>query len=154
MFAIETSTGFSGVCGLTDIDQTNSRAEFSLYIAPKKQKTGLAQEALKLLLEYGFNTLGLNRIWGEVFGNNEKAMHIFKKFGFVEEGIRHDFYFRDGQFINALLISVNSAGFYSAISSPERFFDIKKPSRKRSGENEIINFPENKTKEVRPGGNE
>lgn len=112
MFTIEVGSGFAGVCGLTDIDMVNRRAEFSLYIAPKKQKAGLGQEALCQLLEYGFNDLGLNRIWGEVYDGNDKALHIFKKLGFLQEGVRREFYFRDGRHIDAHLISINRAGYY------------------------------------------
>lgn len=111
MFTIELGSSFAGVCGLTDIDLVNSRAEFSLYISPKRQRAGLGENALILLLDYGFDVLGLNRIWGEVFDGNDKALHIFKKLGFLKEGIRREFYYRGGRHIDAHLVSINRAGF-------------------------------------------
>lgn len=102
--------GFVGVCGLTDIDLVNQRAEFSLYIGPKFHGLGYGTKALKELLKVGFNRYPLNSIWGEVFDNNP-AMKIFEKIGFAKEGIRKEFYFRDGKFIDAHLISINRKEF-------------------------------------------
>lgn len=94
-----------GVCGLTDIDQLNQRAEFSLYIFPSYQSSGYGKSALKTLIEHGFSNLNLNRIWGETFDGNP-ASETFKVCGFEFEGTRKDFYFRQGRFIDAHLYSI------------------------------------------------
>jgi RimJ/RimL family protein N-acetyltransferase len=67
MYSIQGANGFLGVCGLTDIDRVNQRAEFSLYIAPDYQGRGYATAALKTLLSHGFMNQNLNVIWGETF---------------------------------------------------------------------------------------
>lgn len=101
-----------GVCGLTSIDLVNRRAEFSLYIGPEFQGNGYALEALQLLFYHGFRELGLNRIWGETFADNP-AMNIFtKKLGMEVEGTRREFYFRDGHFIDAHLVSLRASDFH------------------------------------------
>jgi ribosomal-protein-alanine N-acetyltransferase len=94
-----------GVCGLTSIDLINRRAEFSLYIAPDAHGRGLGRAALRTLCLFGFLELGLNIIWGESFEKN-KAVEIFKAVGFSHEGVRRDFYFKDGRFISADLWSL------------------------------------------------
>jgi RimJ/RimL family protein N-acetyltransferase len=94
-----------GVCGFTSIDWVNRRAEFSLYIAPDKQGKGLGERALRALCDHGFNVLNLNMIWGEAFEGNP-AIQMFKRVGFKEEGVRREFYFRDGEFVNAILFSL------------------------------------------------
>lgn len=43
-----------GMCGLTDIDRLNQRAEFSLYIRPDYHNKGYGNKALKTLLSHGF----------------------------------------------------------------------------------------------------
>jgi RimJ/RimL family protein N-acetyltransferase len=96
---------YVGVCGLTSIDLWNRRAEFSCYIAPTWQNKGYATKALKTLFRHGFENLGLNIIWGESFDGN-RAMNIFRKLGMKDEGIRRDFYFKKGRFIDAHLISI------------------------------------------------
>lgn len=94
-----------GVCGLTSIDWVNRRAEFSLYIGPKYQSMGYGELALRALIQHGFDRLNLNSIWGEVFAGNP-AMKTFLKVGFRNEGRRKQFYFRDGKYIDAHLISI------------------------------------------------
>lgn len=96
-----------GVCGLTSIDPWNRRAEFSLYIGPEHQGKGLARSALKTMFTHGFKTLNLHLIWGESFAGN-KACELFKKIGMTMEGIRRDFYFRGGRYLDAHLFSVRA----------------------------------------------
>jgi len=97
-----------GVCGLTSIDPWNHRAEFSLYIAPDHQGEGLGSQALQTLLDHAFDTLGINLVWGESFEGNA-ACRMFEKIGFQKEGVRRDFYYRDGRYLDAHLFSVKRA---------------------------------------------
>lgn len=94
-----------GVCGLTDIDRVNSRAEFSLYIGPDYQGKGYATRALASLLDRAFKVENLNLVWGETFEGNP-AYKIFEKLGMECEGVRQQFYYREGKYINALLYSI------------------------------------------------
>ncbi len=107
MMASDKDSGPIGVCGFTSIDLYNRRAEFSLYVAPRAQKNGFGRVALSLLLDHGFKNLGLNLIWGESFDQNP-ATQLFDKLGFVKEGTRRQFYFRDGKLIDAHLYSLTS----------------------------------------------
>lgn len=105
MFEIHKDGNLVGVCGLTDIDLLYRRAEFSIYIGPEFQGKGYSREALDLLFDYGFNTLNLNLIWGETFSNNH-AQHLFEKIGMKKEGVRRQFYFKDGRYIDCILYSI------------------------------------------------
>jgi len=95
----------SGVCGLTSIDLVNARAEFSLYIFPTDHRQGLGRGALKTLLDYGFKELNLHQIWGETFDGNP-AMRLFTDLGFKKDGTLRDFYFKNGEYIDAHRISI------------------------------------------------
>lgn len=99
-----------GVCGLTDIDLINQRAEFSLYIGPEFHGHGYGKQALQLLCHHGFNAYPLNVIWGESFSGNQ-AMKTFEEIGFKKEGVRRDFYFREGKHIDAVLFSIKKNEF-------------------------------------------
>lgn len=98
-------TELVGVSGLTSIDYRNSRAEFSLYIAPQYQRQGYGRQALALLLAHGFANLGINLIWGETIDGNP-ASKIFEKLGMVKEGTRRAFYWKDNRFVDAHLYSI------------------------------------------------
>jgi RimJ/RimL family protein N-acetyltransferase len=107
MYLIKAGDVPVGVCGLTSIDLSNRRAEFSLYIAPGHHRCGYGRKALSTLLSHGFRNLGLNLIWGESFRGNP-ACQMFAGMGFVCEGARREFYFKDGKFIDALLYSITA----------------------------------------------
>lgn len=49
--------------------------------------------------------LGLTRMELEVFVDNEPAIHLYKKFGFEVEGTRVAFAFRDGQYVDTLMMA-------------------------------------------------
>lgn len=89
-----------GVCGFTDLDYFNQRAEFSLYIIPGHRRQNYGERGLRTLVEHGFKNFNLNMIWGETFEGNPAA-GIFEKIGFNRTGYRPDFYFKDGKFIDA-----------------------------------------------------
>lgn len=110
MFAMEDGDIPIGVCGLTDIDWVNRRAEFSLYVRPGNQGQGYGKQGLQMLLNYGFDVLNLNRIWGETFEDNP-ALKLFESLGFEEEGIRKEFYYRDGKYIDCHLVSISREQF-------------------------------------------
>lgn len=105
MYAIKVDNILVGVCGFTDIDLINQRAEFSLYIGPTHQGNGYGKEALKLLCWHGFNSYPFKIIWGESFDENP-AIKMFESIGFKHDGVRRDFYFIDSNHINAHLFSI------------------------------------------------
>lgn len=99
-----------GVCGLTSIDLANRRAEFSCYVAPDCQNGGIGRAALLTLFEHGFVDLGLNMIWGETFEGNP-AFNLFNSIGMKTEGVRRNFYWKDGRYLNAILVSMSADEF-------------------------------------------
>jgi L-phenylalanine/L-methionine N-acetyltransferase len=58
--------------------------------------TALMQAAVDLADKW----LNLTRLELEVYTDNEAALHLYKKFGFIIEGTLHQFAYRDGQFVN------------------------------------------------------
>ncbi len=105
MYSIIGGDHFVGVCGLTDIEPINRNAEFSLYISPDSQKEGFGVMALKTLLDLGFKWFNLNMIWGETFEGNH-ALKIFTSLGFKQDGIRRQFYYKNGKYLDCHLVSI------------------------------------------------
>lgn len=116
MFLVKNDDILLGVCGLTDIDLISRRAEFSLYIKSASQRQGSGRKALKTLFSFGFNELGLNRIWGETFEGNP-ALELFQSLGMKIEGVREEFYFKNGRFINSILISIGARQFTTSLDA-------------------------------------
>jgi RimJ/RimL family protein N-acetyltransferase len=110
MYSIINENNCVGICGFTDIDRLNRRAEFSLYIGPEYQRMGYAKDALKTLFSHGFLNHNLNVIWGETFEGNP-AYDMFLKLGMKHEGTRRQFYFKEGKHIDAHLVSMTRAEY-------------------------------------------
>jgi RimJ/RimL family protein N-acetyltransferase len=69
---------FIGMCGIENIEWENRLGEISIIIDPEKQHKGYGEQALKLLLEQGFNYLNLANIYGECYACNP-AMKFWVK---------------------------------------------------------------------------
>ena len=77
-----------GTIGLLNVDQKNSKAEYYIAMGEVAYKgRGAAKEASSLILEYGFEKLGLNRIYLFTEVENVAAQKLFESVGFVKEGV-------------------------------------------------------------------
>lgn len=87
-----------GITSLIQIDLKNRNAECIIDIGEKEYwGKGYGREALKLLLDYAFLEMNLHRVSLRVFSFNEKAIKLYEKLGFKQEGISRQFLFREGQ---------------------------------------------------------
>lgn len=69
----------------------DGKAEIGISITPRYQDKHYGTEALKTMIDYGFNELSLDEIYLIVFSNNHRAIHCYQKLGFVEYKIDDDF---------------------------------------------------------------
>lgn len=96
-----------GNCGFHNLDWRNRSVELGLFIGEKQLwGQGYGSDVLRLLLRHGFNTLNLNRIYLQVFENNLGAIRSYEKVGFVHEGRLRQDIFKEGQYLDVLVMSV------------------------------------------------
>ncbi|NND80548.1 MAG: GNAT family N-acetyltransferase [Maribacter sp.] len=94
-----------GLIDLFDFDPKNRRAGVGIVILTEKERNhGLGTEAIKLLIEYSFTTLGLRQLFANVLEDNAASLHLFKKIGFEEIGIKKDWIFSNEKFKNEVLL--------------------------------------------------
>ena len=87
-FGIEYKGELSGVIGLViQKDVYKKSAEIGYWIGEPFWGNGIATKAVELITEYGFNKLGLNRIYSGVFEYNVASMKVLEKNGYEKEGI-------------------------------------------------------------------
>jgi RimJ/RimL family protein N-acetyltransferase len=76
-----------GNIGFPRIDPLNRIGEIGLFIGNKEYwGKGYGVEAIKLILDYGFNILNLHNIYLRVYSYNKQAIRCYKKVGFKEVG--------------------------------------------------------------------
>jgi putative acetyltransferase len=65
---------------------------------------GVGTALMVALINLADNWLNLHRLELEVFVDNEPAIHLYQKFGFVIEGRLVDFAFRDGEYADVFVM--------------------------------------------------
>ncbi len=78
---------------------------------------GIFYEAFLLLLDYGFNVLGLHRITGGCNVNNKGIPKILEKIGYKKEGELRDSDYINGEFSNHLIYGIKREEFLDHIKS-------------------------------------
>jgi len=71
-------------------------------VAVAWQGRGIGSRLLAELLEIADNWMNLRRVELTVYTDNQPAIALYRKFGFVEEGTLRDYAFRDGVFADVL----------------------------------------------------
>lgn len=99
-----------GASGLLYINWVIRSADFSFYIGKDQvyvDDSEISIEAAKLLIDYGFNNLNLNKIWMELYEFDQKKLEFFSKnFNFKQDGLLRDNCFEGGKYWNSHIISL------------------------------------------------
>ncbi len=90
-----------GIISLNNIDYINRKAEFSVIIGDRDaQNVVIFTESCKLLLNHGFYSLNLNRIYGGGI-SKDLANMMCRVLNFQEEGIRRQEVYKNGKYFDA-----------------------------------------------------
>jgi len=106
---IETPQGWRpvGNTSLMAFDLVSANAEVGIFIGEKDLwGRGIAQNALRLVLNYAFNDLNLERVGLRVYAPNHHAIRCYEAVGFVHEGRQRKAMYRKGELVDILLMSV------------------------------------------------
>jgi RimJ/RimL family protein N-acetyltransferase len=99
-----------GAAGLLYINWINRSADFSFYIGKNEiyvDDKEVSMESAKLLIDYGFNNLNLNKIWMELYEFDKKKIDFFmKKFNFKQDGLLRQNCFEEGKYWDSYIISL------------------------------------------------
>lgn len=96
-----------GLSVLRNINMIHRKAELAIYIGDESARgKGYSKEATLQTLHFAFNNLGLQRVFLHVLANNEAAINLYEKVGFVREGVLRDSMFKNGKFFNEIVMSI------------------------------------------------
>jgi RimJ/RimL family protein N-acetyltransferase len=103
-FGIELlSTGeLIGNVGLHHFFEQNRRCEIGYALASRFWGQGLATEALRAAIRYGFEALNLNRIEADIDPRNIGSSRVLEKLGFRKEGYMPERWIVFGEFADTV----------------------------------------------------
>jgi diamine N-acetyltransferase len=90
-----------GCIDLFDFDPINKRAGVGILIAEESDKgKGFGKSALNELISYSKNTLNLHQLFCNISTDNKNSIQLFGKAGFVLIGVKEDWQFFAGEWID------------------------------------------------------
>lgn len=80
-------------------------AEFGISIQLEYCNKGLGSKMITYMLDWAIKETDIEKVMLEVFSNNERAIHLYKKFGFMEEGRKKNFIkYEDGSYTDEIIM--------------------------------------------------
>ena len=96
-----------GSCQLMNINNIYRSAELQIRIGVSEfHARGIGTEAIRQLVDYGFNKLNLHRIGLHVFSTNTRAIRAYEKNGFIKEGLLKEAAFINGAWVDILMMGL------------------------------------------------
>lgn len=77
---------YLGTISLKNMDLTAKKAEYAISLRKCAQGKGIAQKATYEVLRLAFEQFQLERVYLNVLSENEKAIRLYEKCGFIYEG--------------------------------------------------------------------
>lgn len=98
---------FIGFVVLHSIKWASQTAELGIGIGNAEYRgKGYGQDALALILNYGFSEFNLHRVGLTVMSYNTAAIRAYERAGFVREGAKRQMVHRDGQRADLVLYGI------------------------------------------------
>jgi RimJ/RimL family protein N-acetyltransferase len=109
---------FIGCIFLNDIDYHNRSGHIPVFIGEKNfWGKGYATDARIIMLKYAIFERGLERIWARVLEDNGGAVKMLENCGYKKEGLLRKSIFKEGLFINEIILSVLKDDFIKVLDN-------------------------------------
>ena len=97
---------FIGIVRTDEIDYINRSIRVGGDILPEYRGQDYGTRMFQLLKKYCFDYLNMNRAWLLVLETNHVAIRLYKKVGFVEEVRQRQAIYRDGLYMDYIMMSM------------------------------------------------
>ena len=98
---------YVGQVGLHQIHDRSKVGRLSCIIGSRDEwGKGFGTAAIAQLLDIGFSTLELHKVWLMVFDTNERAQRTYSRLGFAVEGLLREEYFHQDGWHNMVRMSM------------------------------------------------
>ena len=103
VFGIFKENRYIGNIGLHNMKKANNSGMIGYWLAEGEQGGGIITDCVRCLVDYGFNSLSLNRIYIHCAENNLKSRAVPERLGFALEGVFKDGECLYGQYFNLMV---------------------------------------------------
>ncbi len=103
---------FIGTCGFTSFDYNENTAEIGYVLARPYWGMGLAAEAARAVMEFGFENFGLFGFSAKCIEGNSASMRVMQKLGMSLEGLYRNAMFIKGEYKNIVVYKVNREKYF------------------------------------------
>jgi [ribosomal protein S5]-alanine N-acetyltransferase len=111
-WAVEQDGRFIGTTRLHHLREKDRKAQYAVGILDRTlHGQGIGQRVTRIVLTYAFAELGLHRVGLKVFAVNERAIHCYRRCGFVEEGLEREAAFVDGTWYDDVTMGILARDF-------------------------------------------
>jgi len=107
IFAIDVNgeaVGSIGIYQQTDIHAKN--AEMGYWLSEEYWGQGIMTGAIKEMVQYGFDTFDITRIFARPFGTNRASQRVLEKAGFTLEAKLTNALYKNGEFVDELIYAI------------------------------------------------
>ncbi|MHA7181586.1 GNAT family N-acetyltransferase [Arthrobacter sp. MDB2-24] len=107
---VRRNTGqYLGEVVLNDLDEANASMGYRIALSGDGATgNGYGTEAGRVVIAHAFDLIGLHRVGLEVYAFNQRAIQSYRKIGFVEEGTMRDALHWNGEWVDAVMMSILS----------------------------------------------
>ena len=95
-----------GIISLDHVNYEHKNAELGYWLGKKYWGQGIAKEAIRLILRYGFKELKLKRVYARVMQPNIASAKLLEKSGFTYEGTMREMLYRRKQWLDMLWFGI------------------------------------------------
>jgi [ribosomal protein S5]-alanine N-acetyltransferase len=103
---LKESGTFIGTVGLNNLVKRMKRTEIGYEIHPNYWSNGYTSEAVKRVIDFCFQELGLHRIGAITFPENKPSWSLLQKLHFEKEGLLRGYLFQHGRSNDAFVFSL------------------------------------------------
>jgi RimJ/RimL family protein N-acetyltransferase len=96
-----------GNVSLDNIENRHRTARLSIFVGDTAQRgRSIGTRSIKVLADYAFNFLNLNRIWCKATAGDDKIEQFYEGLGFKIEGIFRQHEFIEGRYVDKLIFGL------------------------------------------------
>lgn len=112
-----------GTINLHQVNTRHHKANLGIMIGePSMRGQGLGTEAVELVVDYGFNAMGLHNIWLTTYEFNIAGQRAYAKAGFTEVGRRRQCRYLNGRFWDEIHYDILASEFTRSRLAPKLAF--------------------------------